>query len=114
MRQQNGENEAFGKFFMEEKAMQHDSPAQLAPLDRQAFQSFYQENLGPIYRYVYSKVGNREEAEDLTSHVKPSVASIMRVTHKVHAVGCFKSRVPRSLTIGEPTIVQRQARWMRC
>ena len=49
--------------------MQHDSPAQLAPLDRQAFQSFYQENLGPIYRYVYSKVGNREEAEDLTSHV---------------------------------------------
>ena len=69
MRQQNGENEAFGKFFMEEKAMQHDSQAQLAPLDRQAFQSFYQENLGPIYRYVYSKVGNRQEAEDLTSHV---------------------------------------------
>jgi RNA polymerase sigma-70 factor, ECF subfamily len=35
----------------------------------QEFQTFYQENLGQIYRYVYSKVGNREEAEDLTSQI---------------------------------------------
>ena len=35
----------------------------------QAFQTFYQENLNVIYRYVYSKVGNREEAEDLTSQI---------------------------------------------
>ena len=35
----------------------------------QEFQTFYQENLGLIYRYVYSKVGNREEAEDLTSRI---------------------------------------------
>ncbi len=62
-------NEAFGEVIMEEKSMQHDSSAQFAPLDRQTFQSFYRENLGPIYRYVYSKVGNREEAEDLTSHI---------------------------------------------
>lgn len=32
-------------------------------------QTFYRENLGPIYRYVYSKVGNREDAEDLTAHI---------------------------------------------
>jgi RNA polymerase sigma-70 factor, ECF subfamily len=38
-----------------------------ADKDVQAFQLFYQENIGPIYRYIYSKVGNREEAEDLTS-----------------------------------------------
>lgn len=49
--------------------MQHYSPIQLAPLDKQAFQTLYQENLNPIYRYVYSKVRNREEAEDLTSQV---------------------------------------------
>ena len=30
-------------------------------------QHFYEDNIGLIYRYMYSKVGNREEAEDLTS-----------------------------------------------
>lgn len=47
--------------------MQQYLSAPYAPRERQEFQSLYQENLGPIYRYVYSKVGNREEAEDLTS-----------------------------------------------
>jgi RNA polymerase sigma-70 factor (ECF subfamily) len=54
---------------MEEKAMQQISLTQCVPLDSEAFQSLYQEYLGPIYRYVYGKVGNREEAEDLTSQV---------------------------------------------
>jgi RNA polymerase sigma-70 factor, ECF subfamily len=35
----------------------------------QEFQRLYQENLGPVYRYIYSKVRNREEAEDLTAQV---------------------------------------------
>jgi RNA polymerase sigma-70 factor (ECF subfamily) len=39
------------------------------PIKRQTIQSLYQEHLGPIYRFIYSKVGNREEAEDLTSQV---------------------------------------------
>lgn len=48
--------------------------AQFAGVERetvnaQEFQTFYQENLGLIYRFVYSKVGNREEAEDLTSQI---------------------------------------------
>jgi RNA polymerase sigma-70 factor (ECF subfamily) len=51
--------------------MRHNSPAQLATLERQAFQTFYRENLRPIYRYVSSKVRNREEAEDLTSQIFP-------------------------------------------
>ena len=38
-------------------------------VDVQEFQTLYEENLGLIYRYVYSKVGNREEAEDLTSQI---------------------------------------------
>lgn len=36
---------------------------------QQGFHTFYQENLGIIYRYVYSKVGIREEAEDLTAQI---------------------------------------------
>jgi RNA polymerase sigma-70 factor, ECF subfamily len=38
-------------------------------MDMQEFQRFYQEKAGVIYRYVYGKVGNREDAEDLTSVV---------------------------------------------
>jgi len=80
-------NEAFGKVMIEEKAMQNYSPAQFAPLDRQEFQSLYQENLGPIYRYVYSKVRNREEAEDLTSHI-----FIKAVRHIDHAYDPHSTR----------------------
>src|SRR6266581_3563603 len=48
-------------------------------MDVQAFQAFYQENLGPIYRYVYHQVSNREEAEDLTSEIfLKAVSSIDR------------------------------------
>lgn len=42
---------------------------QQAPSKEQIIQQLYQEQLGPIYRFIYSKVGNREEAEDLTSQV---------------------------------------------
>src|SRR5438876_11928220 len=38
-------------------------------MDVQEFQRFYAEKFESIYRYVYSKVGNREEAEDLTSEI---------------------------------------------
>src|SRR5438067_12990342 len=38
-------------------------------MDAGDFQTFYQENLGLIYRFVSSKVENRQEAEDLTSDI---------------------------------------------
>jgi RNA polymerase sigma-70 factor, ECF subfamily len=38
-------------------------------LDREEFQRLYQMRFELIYRYVYSKIGNREEAEDLTSEI---------------------------------------------
>jgi RNA polymerase sigma-70 factor, ECF subfamily len=50
--------------------VQADNPVAVsAILSDSALQSFYEENLVVIYRFVYSKVGNREEAEDLTSQV---------------------------------------------
>ena len=38
-------------------------------MDAGDFQTFYRENLGLIYHYVSSKVGNYQEAEDLTSQI---------------------------------------------
>lgn len=35
----------------------------------QTTQTFYQENFAPIYCFGYSKIGNREEAEDITSDI---------------------------------------------
>ncbi len=40
-----------------------------ASIDVQELQTLYQEKFTLIYRYVLSKVGNREEAEDLTSEI---------------------------------------------
>jgi RNA polymerase sigma-70 factor, ECF subfamily len=50
----------------EPSAQSLDAEAQLKMQRMQAWQQLYQEHLEPIYRYIYSKVGNREEAEDLT------------------------------------------------
>jgi len=38
-------------------------------MDVQEFQRLYQEQAALVYRFVSSKVGNREDAEDLTSHI---------------------------------------------
>ena len=39
------------------------------PLDEHGWEAFYGEQLSLIYHYVYRRVGNRQEAEDLTSSV---------------------------------------------
>lgn len=43
--------------------------AEQVRVNTQEFSTLYQENLHLIYRFVYSKIGNREEAEDLTSQI---------------------------------------------
>lgn len=40
-----------------------------AQADPQAFTALYERYLGPVYRYCYLRVGNREAAEDATSEV---------------------------------------------
>jgi RNA polymerase sigma-70 factor (ECF subfamily) len=46
-----------------------ESRAPGSPSDEPTLHYLYEEHLAVIYRFIYSKVGNREEAEDLTSQV---------------------------------------------
>jgi RNA polymerase sigma-70 factor, ECF subfamily len=52
----------------ENRSMQADEPPN-PKQDSERLRSLYEDNLHVIYRFIYSKVGNREEAEDLTSQV---------------------------------------------
>lgn len=52
----------------ENRSMQADQPPN-PKQDSERLRSLYEDNLHVIYRFIYSKVGNREEAEDLTSQV---------------------------------------------
>jgi RNA polymerase sigma-70 factor (ECF subfamily) len=61
--------------------------------DVQAFQLFYQENIGPIYRYIYSKVGNREEAEDLTSQTFVKAVHGIDRQREIHSMQKWLFRV---------------------
>lgn len=50
--------------------VQQDTPAQTDTATAgPGLRALYEATLPSIYRYIYSKVGNREEAEDLTSQV---------------------------------------------
>jgi RNA polymerase sigma-70 factor (ECF subfamily) len=39
---------------------------QVAKGDRKSFGAFYERYVGELYRYIYLRIGNREEAEDIT------------------------------------------------
>lgn len=49
--------------------VQQDSPPDLYEHGDDIVEQLYAESLPALYRFIYSKVGNREEAEDLTSQV---------------------------------------------
>jgi|SRR5690348_343686 len=49
-------------------ALLADSPVK-SPMHGREFQTLYENRFRLVYRYVYSRIGNREEAEDLTSEI---------------------------------------------
>jgi RNA polymerase sigma-70 factor (ECF subfamily) len=64
--------------------------------DVEDFQTFYQDNLGPIYRYVFSKVGNRQEAEDLTSQIFLKVVRSLDLKRDPHSMRTWLFRIART------------------
>ena len=65
-------------------------------MDAGDFQPFYQENLGLIYRFVYSKVGNRQEAEDLTSQIFLKVVRSLDLKRDLRSMRTWLFRVART------------------
>src|SRR5437660_11673968 len=61
--------------------------------DVEDFQTFYQDNFGLIYHYVYSKVGNRQEAEDLTSQIFLKVVRSLDLKRDPHSMRTWLFRV---------------------
>ena len=62
----------------------------------QEFQSFYQENLGPIYHYIYSNVRNQQEAEDLTSQVFLKALRSLDLKRSMQSAQAWLFRVART------------------
>jgi RNA polymerase sigma-70 factor (ECF subfamily) len=72
-----------------------EAPAQeRGPLDGDAL---YRTHVRPIYGFVYSKVGNREAAEDLTSEVFVRALSRMDPSRDEHSIVAWLYRVARNL-----------------
>jgi RNA polymerase sigma factor (sigma-70 family) len=57
----------------------------------------YRAHVRPIYCFIYSKVGNRETAEDLTSDVFVRALSHLDPTREEHSIIAWLYRVARNL-----------------
>ena len=68
-------------------------------LDAQALEAFYCEQLGLIYRSVYRKVGNRQEAEDLTSSIFLKAVRHLQPEAGPERMGHWLVRVARTTLI---------------
>jgi RNA polymerase sigma-70 factor, ECF subfamily len=62
----------------------------------QEFQRFYQDNLGPIYRYIYSNVRNQQEAEDLTSQVFLKAVRSLDLKRSIQSTQAWLFQVART------------------
>lgn len=68
--------------------------------DRQAFAELYDAYVTPIYRYVYFKVTNRHDAEDITSEIFLKAWNyILETTSDIGNLRALLYKVARNVTI---------------
>jgi len=68
-------------------------------IEAEALEMFYREQLGLIYRTVYHKVGNRQEAEDLTSSILLKAVRLLRPEAGPELMGHWLMLVARTTLI---------------
>ena len=74
--------------------MARERPALMArPTDAEAI---YQAHVRPIYAFIFSRVGNREAAEDLTSEVFLRALAHLDPTREEHSIVAWLYRVARN------------------
>ena len=78
------------------ETMLAEPPIRESTTDVQGFQMFYQEKFRLIYRYVYRKVGNREDAEDLTSEIFLKAVSALNQEFSPHSMHKWLFLIARS------------------
>ena len=76
---------------VEESAV--NTPVDSAPPSDQVI---YAENIGPIYAFIYSKVGHREIAQDLTAEVFVKALALVDHTQSHVAIRAWLYRVART------------------
>ncbi len=68
-------------------------------LDEHGLEAFYREQFGLIYRYVYRKVGHRQEAEDLTSSILLKAVRLLQPAAGPEKMSYWLVRVARTTII---------------
>lgn len=63
---------------------------------QQALREVYSRHIEQIYKFIYFKVGNREDAEDITSQVFMKAANSLDVTQEVHVQLAWLYQVART------------------
>lgn len=64
--------------------------------DSGQLQTFYEEHVRVIYRFIYTRVGNREEAEDLTSQVFVKALHGLDATRDAESIQSWLFQVART------------------
>ena len=77
------------------------------PLEGSTLQQLYQEQFSPIYRYIYSKVGQREVAADLTSQV---FLKAVRDLHGLHSLASMRRWL---FAVARTTVADYWRAWYR-
>ena len=64
------------------------------------WEAVYRDNLEPIYRLMFAKVGNRADAEDLTAEVFTAALGPLRVSASVGEVRAYLRATARTVLAG--------------